>query len=475
MLRYSLLAGLIVTIVVAASAATLNAGDSGNSTRLAVNVMPDADTQRADDPSPAAGEADTGVIGVAVAVPVTKSYFPAGLAVASDDNPAGTGYADNVAASLAGNTVGAAPAGTLSASGSACVQEGLADCLCCRACPCIYGDVEFLYFQERPRYRDQPLLIDDITGNVLQTTSDLGFVDDPGVRATFGLRMCGCRAVEFTYFGLFRNGTSSVFENPDPATIVMTFPTGPQGNVFLNMNRVQTDYSTYLNSFEVNFPCCCGCCTQNSCGCDDGGCDARCDKGAGGEATCGEASCGDCASSKSGRCNLCCRSIEWFAGFRYIELGNDMNIGVESFPALPETGQYTLHTVNRLFGGQIGGRIRGTINRFGLELTGKAGIYDNDATESQTVIDFPNFPLRPTTSAQGNFAAFEGELNLSGVFRLNNTWSVKAGYSVIWIEGLALSPDQLDFNFATSPSGNQLSTAGGMFLHGVNVGLEARW
>ena len=45
----------------------------------------------------------------------------------------------------------------------------------------------------------------------------------------------------------------------------------------------------------------------------------------------------------------------------------------------------------------------------------------------------------------------------------------------MWIEGLALAPDQLDFNFATSPGGNQLQNGGAMFLHGVNVGLEARW
>jgi hypothetical protein len=45
----------------------------------------------------------------------------------------------------------------------------------------------------------------------------------------------------------------------------------------------------------------------------------------------------------------------------------------------------------------------------------------------------------------------------------------------MWIEGLALAPDQLDFDFAIDPSGNQLRNGGGMFLHGVNVGLEARW
>ena len=117
-------------------------------------------------------------------------------------------------------------------------------------------------------------MVNNLNGAVLETTSGLGYVEDPGVRATFGIRTCCCRAIEFTYFSLFRNGTTSVYQNPDPANIVVTFPTGPQGNVFLNMNRVQTDYSTYLNSFELNFPCCCGCCCSdcggNECGCSTG-------------------------------------------------------------------------------------------------------------------------------------------------------------------------------------------------------------
>jgi hypothetical protein len=168
--------------------------------------------------------------------------------------------------------------------------------------------------------------------------------------------------------------------------------------------------------------------------------------------------------------------MEWFAGFRFIDVGNDLNIAAEraEFGGV-ENGTYTIHTDNRLFGGQIGARLRATVNRFGLELTGKTGIYGNAAEQNQTVIDYPDFPLRPTTSAKGGNVAFEGEVNLSAICRLTDVWSLKAGYSLIWIEGLALAPDQLDFNFAASPSGNQLTNTGGLFLHGANAGIEARW
>ena len=119
--------------------------------------------------------------------------------------------------------------------------------------------------------------------------------------------------------------------------------------------------------------------------------------------------------------------------------------------------------------------MRRSRGRFGWEATGKAGIFGNDAQQTQSVTDFPNFPLRPTVSSSGGGVAFVGEINLSALYRLTDVWNLRAGYNAMWIEGLALAPDQLDFNFAASPSGNQLHNGGGMFLHGVNVGLEARW
>jgi len=39
---------------------------------------------------------------------------------------------------------------------------------------------------------------------------------------------------------------------------------------------------------------------------------------------------------------------------------------------------------------------------------------------------------------------------------------------------VALATDQLDFT-NTDQSGSALAKDGGVFLHGVNVGLEARW
>jgi hypothetical protein len=321
-----------------------------------------------------------------------------------------------------------------------------------------------MFMKQQPRTVRQPIVVDldttTHTSTTVLSTSDLDFNFDPGLRTTVGMRLGEGWALEFSYFGLFQ-GTASATAGPDP-NANLNFPISI-GNVFVGMDTAQVKYSSWVHSFELNLPCCCGCCDEC---CDECGCATVSDEG--------------CCAAVRGKC--CCgevryRSFEWFAGFRFIDLGEELNILAQKtvLPGGLEEGTYDIHTANQLYGAQLGARWRRAWSRFGWEATCKAGIFGNGARETQSVTDFPNVPLRPTVSSSGGEVAFVGEINLSLFYRLTDVWSLRAGYNVMWIEGLALAPDQLDFNFATSPSGNQLNNSGGMFLQGVNAGLEARW
>lgn len=352
----------------------------------------------------------------------------------------------------------AAPSGTKSqndGSGGCCLP------FCCTPCPRFYGEVEALFMKQDPQFARQPIVVDYFTNNAFLSTSDLNFDFDPALRATVGMRLCGCRALEFSYFGLFHGNASASTGTPGPGAYLI-FPNNLSGNVFVGMDSAQANYTSWVHSFEMNLVCCCGCCDECH---EECGCDKRREE-------CGCGKVGDACG-----CGLVrCRSLEWFAGFRYIDLGEELDIAAQkTVSGAVEDGTYNIHTTNNLFGAQAGARWRQTWGRFGWEATGKAGIFGNAAQETQSVTDFPNFALRPTVSSSGNEVAFVGELNLSALYRLTNVWNLKAGYNVMWIDGLALAPDQLDFNFATSPSGNQLQNGGAMFLQGVNVGVEARW
>jgi hypothetical protein len=322
------------------------------------------------------------------------------------------------------------------------------------ACPSVYVQVEGLFMMREPRFTQQPIIVDATAGTTLVSTSDLDFNFDPGVRATVGMRLCGGRALEFSYFGLFEGDASAFAVKPGENSFLI-FPDNFTGNVFVDMDEVHVDYSSWLHSFELNLPCCSGCCDT-------------CDSGKGGEKgkDGGKGSCGE----------VRCRSFEWFAGFRYLNLGEELNIAAQrTVSGQIEEGSYNIRTANHLYGAQLGARVRRSRGLFGWEATGKAGIFGNDAQQTQSATEFPNFALRPTVSSSDGVVAFVGEVNLSALYRLTDVWNVRAGYNAMWIEGLALAPDQLDFDFATASSGSRLRNGGGMFLHGVSAGLEARW
>lgn len=326
-------------------------------------------------------------------------------------------------------------------------QGGGCDESCCPTwgdpCPCVYVQVGALLMQQVPRFNRQPIVVDPNTSTTFLSTSDLDSFFNPGLQATVGMRLCGGRALEFDYFGLFGGNASAVAVSPD-SNAFLTFPDNLVGNVFVDMDRVEADYSSSIHSFAVNFLCCCGCCDQCCCDCCCGG--------------------------------VACQSWTWFAGFRYINLNEELDILAERDEVGGvEDGSYNLRTSNNLYGAQLGARLRRTRGRFGWDATGFAGIFGNDARQTQSVTDFPDVPLRPTVSSSRSGVSFVGGANLSGLYLLTNVWSLRAGYNLIWIEGVALAPDQLDFNFAASPSGDQLRNGGGLFLHGANVGVEARW
>ena len=257
------------------------------------------------------------------------------------------------------------------------------------------------------------------------------------------MRLCSGWAMEFSYLGLFQ-GTASARAVSPGAGAFLIFPDNFSGNVFVGLELAQANYSSALNSFEANLPCCCGC----------------------GDQCCDECACGQVRS----------QSYEWFTGFRYINVDEELNILAQGTVAgAMEEGNYDLHTNNNLFGWQVGARTRRMRGRYGWEATGKTGIFANNARQRQSVIDFPDFPIRPDVSSSSTSVAYLGEVDLSAIYQLDPVWNLRAGYTALWIDGLALVPDQLDFDFASATGGEQLHNGGAIFLQGITAGIEARW
>ena len=172
--------------------------------------------------------------------------------------------------------------------------------------------------------------------------------------------------------------------------------------------------------------------------------------------------------------------VDLLVGFRYLNFSDQAGITMtccNDVPGGPYTSSYSAQTANNLFGGQIGARGRREWDRWALEGWAKAGVYGNAEFQSQQPIYDPigsGTLVRGSRSRWGGETAFIGDLNASLIYRLSRVWGVRAGYNLIWIDGVALAPNQWDFsNFDTS--GTALVGGGGLFLCGANLGLEARW
>jgi len=287
---------------------------------------------------------------------------------------------------------------------------------------------------------DQVLAIDlnsTVPGaNTVLSTNDLDFSMEPGWRILVGFRPdpCSalgcCSALEFSYFGVYDWEDSAAAVGDQNLAIPGAL--GLAANNFLLADEIRAIYRSRLNNVEAN--CIKSCCIDP------------------------------------------CTQVDFLLGFRFLALNEDFSlIGTD---ALEGTSSYDISTSNYLYGLQMGGRMTRQMQQWSLQFTGKAGVFLNDAGQSQIVTDFPPNPndliARNVPGVSDTSAAMLGEVDLTLVRRITNAWSLRLGYSVLGLGGLALAPDQLDFTL-TPVSGTNLATNGFVLFHGAHAGLEAVW
>ena len=296
----------------------------------------------------------------------------------------------------------------------------------------VYGSVDALFWHRTNDSFKQPFVVNANNGEQIYSTSDLDFQYEPGIRATIGLGhagICCLPAFEITYLGIY-DWDERVGATGDNL-LSLAGDLGSVVNGFTLAEGIGTEYGSKLNSLETNYF---GCILETCC-CD------------------------------------CYRRLEWLAGFRYLSLDEDLTtLGYNENVA---NAVYRIDTNNDLYGGQLGSRYRAFKGCWGFEAVGKAGIYGNDSDQQQFIVDElgVNDVVLRSASASGGYTTFVGELGLSGIAKLTRRCSLRCGYNVMWIEGVALAPNQLDFT-DTNTSGTALRRNDGTFIHGFNFGLE---
>lgn len=296
-----------------------------------------------------------------------------------------------------------------------------------------YAFLDVLAFQRDNSATQRPLVNDVNTGLAVLSTGDLTASTAVGSRFFLGQRSGNGWGGEAGYFGVY--GMTAVDQVAGDANLVIAGPISQQVLPFSDGDTVRSTWASTVNSVEFNA----------------------------------------FRSRVEGD-----SFFDLLAGFRYVSLEEQAGMAFtccSTGPTGPLTSNYNVQSSNNLFGGQLGARGRLSWDRWAVEGWAKAGVFGNAESQSQGPIVDPggvSTVVRTARSSQGWETAFVGDLNATLVYRLTSVWGVRMGYNLIWIDGVALAPNQWDFS-TNADAGKTLVGGGGVLLSGANLGLEARW
>lgn len=315
-----------------------------------------------------------------------------------------------------------------------------------------YAFAEMVAFQRDNQAQNVPLVTDTITNDTVLSVGDLDVPMAYGVRAFVGARGCGSWGWEAGYLGIYGMGTSQMLSGPE--NLQLAGPLAGQVFPFAAAEHVDATYTSTFHSGEINiFKSCCqsGRCGRTGCESDP---------------------CGD-------TCGGCC--IDWLGGFRYVNLTEQAGLTFTcctTQPSGPYIASYDVQTTNNLFGGQFGGRASRTWSHWAVEGWAKAGVFANVQHQAQGPVIDPIDPSGPRSDRRygsGVDPAMLADLNLSVVYRISDVFGLRVGYNALWVGNISLAPEQWNFNTSPADAGSGLVSHGGLFLNGVNVGVDACW
>ena len=162
------------------------------------------------------------------------------------------------------------------------------------------------------------------------------------------------------------------------------------------------------------------------------------------------------------------------AGVRYLDLDDRILVSQRTTASGIDATQQ-LDGFNDLLGFQIGGdAVLVQRDRFSLDTGLKAGIY-GDHARNFFAYDSTALGVHGTSGASASNTAFCGEIGITATYDLTKRLSLRGGYQLLWLDGVALASQQPILNppplIHTATS---VGTNGDVFYNGAFIGLEYR-
>lgn len=179
-------------------------------------------------------------------------------------------------------------------------------------------------------------------------------------------------------------------------------------------------------------------------------------------------------------------NMRFIGGVRFIHL--EEKFQVQGQELVQNAELTTANTHNNMIMAQVGFEMEHAFGKhFDLGLHTKAGLGVNSAGNHLTNL-LTSFPLPTQTrmdeSTDEAALCSVVEAGVFGRLYITDCFSIRGGYSVMFLSGLALAPEQLDLTngdlstadrVAAGRTGAGLNTGGTMILHGPSAGVEFRW
>lgn len=287
-------------------------------------------------------------------------------------------------------------------------------------------------------------------GTPALTANDLDFGSyKSGFRFSGAFQVGPANSLEFTYFGQFNYDSTATARsaNDQLFSVFSGFGLGPFFGFaeFDNADFQQLDYTSQFDSFEVNW-------------------------------------------RNRWMAPNCRYQGSWTLGVRHFILDEKLRYASSSsangvdpgFGLIPARGRVDTDTTNNLTGIQLGTDMWICVLP-GLRAGGEiqAGVYGNHMNINTTIGSNQNTPDL-TERLEANDVSFIGQINLLATYRINYQWTVRGGYQFLYVDGVALAPENfnpvpLGFNNPFDPRVALVNDNGNVFYHGWNVGLEFMW
>lgn len=166
----------------------------------------------------------------------------------------------------------------------------------------------------------------------------------------------------------------------------------------------------------------------------------------------------------------------WLGGLRYVSLDEQFNHS--TLAASGGSLNYDVDTANHAWGAQIGADMYLCVSpRFKIGVEVEGGLYANDTQANTYVTGVDGLaPINPVVESESETdLAVISEAGVIGLFRLTPRWTIRGGYQVMHMDGMALATENFNTAAPLLPRTSFIDNSGEVVLHGATFGMTLTW